>query len=118
MDEVMRSVQGALAKTKLTDSIAASVGGSAGTPKLANSFVENDDLGATVAKLIEFYVPSRFSTRVKWLPPQHRGRVIEFRLHADRSEIFFGRRERVEIQANADIVTTRRGIRVRCEIDS
>jgi hypothetical protein len=31
-----------------------------------------------VAKVIEFYIPSKFSMRVKWLPPQQRGRVIEF----------------------------------------
>jgi hypothetical protein len=30
-----------------------------------------------VAKVIEFYVPTNFSKRVKWLPPQQR-RVIEF----------------------------------------
>ena len=31
-----------------------------------------------MAKVIEFYVPNNFSKRVKWLPPQQRGRVIEF----------------------------------------
>lgn len=34
---------------------------------------------ATVAKVIEFYIPTTFSKRVKWLPPQQRGRVTEFR---------------------------------------
>jgi hypothetical protein len=33
---------------------------------------------AAVAKVIEFYIPTKFSQRVKWLPPQQRGRVIEF----------------------------------------
>jgi hypothetical protein len=33
-----------------------------------------------MGKVIEFYVPTGFSTRVRWLPPQQRGRVIEFRL--------------------------------------
>ena len=40
---------------------------------------------ATVAKVIEFYIPTNFSKRVKWLPPQQRGRVIEFRLPAQKS---------------------------------
>ena len=31
-----------------------------------------------MAKVIEFYLPIKFSMRVKWLPPQQRGRVIEF----------------------------------------
>ena len=31
-----------------------------------------------LAKVIEFYVPAKFLQRVKWLPPQQRGRVIEF----------------------------------------
>lgn len=39
----------------------------------------------TVAKVIEFYVPTGFSTRVKWLPPEQRGRVIEFRLPSKKS---------------------------------
>jgi hypothetical protein len=33
---------------------------------------------AAVAKVIEFYIPTNFSQRVKWLPPQERGIVIEF----------------------------------------
>jgi len=36
-------------------------------------------------KLIEFYIPSKFSQHVKWLPPQQRGRVIEFRLPTTKS---------------------------------
>jgi hypothetical protein len=35
--------------------------------------------GGTVAKVIEFYIPVRFSKALKWLPPLERGRVIEFR---------------------------------------
>jgi len=31
-----------------------------------------------VAKVIEFYVPSNFRKRVQWIPPQQRGKVIEF----------------------------------------
>lgn len=33
-----------------------------------------------MAKVIEFYIPNKFSKRVKWLPPQQNGKVIEFRL--------------------------------------
>jgi hypothetical protein len=45
-----------------------------------------DDLkDGLVAKVIEFYVPTNFCKRVKWLPPQDRGKVIEFRLAAKKS---------------------------------
>lgn len=40
---------------------------------------------AAVAKVIEFYIPIRFSKRVKLLPPEQRGRVIEFRLPTQKS---------------------------------
>jgi hypothetical protein len=32
----------------------------------------------TVAKVIEFYIPDRFRTSEKWIPPEQRGKVIEF----------------------------------------
>jgi hypothetical protein len=38
-----------------------------------------------VAKVIEFYIPTKFPTRMKWLPVQQRGRVIEFRLPPTKS---------------------------------
>ena len=31
-----------------------------------------------MAKVIEFYIPIKFFRAVKWVPPQQRGRVIEF----------------------------------------
>jgi len=31
-----------------------------------------------MAKVIEFYVPVRFRKKVKWTPPDERGRVIDF----------------------------------------
>jgi hypothetical protein len=31
-----------------------------------------------MAKVIEFYVPSRFRKKVKWTPPEERGRIIDF----------------------------------------
>jgi len=31
-----------------------------------------------VARVIKFYIPTNFSKRVKWVPPQQRGKVIEF----------------------------------------
>jgi hypothetical protein len=33
---------------------------------------------ATVAKVIEFYTPDKFRKRVKWVSPEHRGKIIEF----------------------------------------
>jgi hypothetical protein len=31
-----------------------------------------------MAKVIEFYIPSRFQKKAKWLPMEQRGKVIEF----------------------------------------
>jgi hypothetical protein len=31
-----------------------------------------------MASVIEFYIPSRFHKRVKWIPPAQRGKVLEF----------------------------------------
>jgi hypothetical protein len=31
-----------------------------------------------VARVIEFYVPAKFHKKVKWVPPEQRGRMIEF----------------------------------------
>jgi hypothetical protein len=31
-----------------------------------------------MAPVIEFYIPSRFHKRERWIPPAQRGKVIEF----------------------------------------
>ena len=31
-----------------------------------------------MAKVIEFYTPSRFHKKVKWMSPEQRGKVIQF----------------------------------------
>jgi hypothetical protein len=31
-----------------------------------------------MAQVIEFYIPSRFQKKVKWVPKADRGKVIEF----------------------------------------
>ena len=31
-----------------------------------------------VAKIIEYYVPERFQKKPQWIPPDQRGKVIEF----------------------------------------
>ncbi len=31
-----------------------------------------------MAQVIEFYIPSRFQKKVKWVPVTQRGKVIEF----------------------------------------
>jgi hypothetical protein len=38
-----------------------------------------------MANVIEFYVPVRFRKTVKWVHPQHRGRVLEFPLAQKRT---------------------------------
>ena len=40
---------------------------------------------SSVAKVIVFYIPIKFPKRVKWLPPQQRGKLIEFSLPTKRS---------------------------------
>ena len=32
-----------------------------------------------MAKIIEFYVPNSFRKSERWVPPQQRGKVLEFR---------------------------------------
>jgi hypothetical protein len=40
--------------------------------------VDSDVKGRmTVAKIIEFYIPSSFRKSAKWIPPEQRGKVIE-----------------------------------------
>jgi hypothetical protein len=34
--------------------------------------------GAVMAKVILYYIPSNYRNKVKWIPPNQRGRVIDF----------------------------------------
>jgi hypothetical protein len=45
-------------------------------PGLAKGWKKRQEL--IVAKIIEFYVPSTFRRNGKWIPPEQRGKVIEF----------------------------------------
>ncbi len=36
------------------------------------------DRRVVTAQVIEFYVPARFHKKVKWVPPEQRGKMIEF----------------------------------------
>jgi hypothetical protein len=38
-----------------------------------------------MAKIIEFYIPQRFRKVAKWLPPNKRGKVLEFSMVARKS---------------------------------
>ena len=38
-----------------------------------------------MAKVIEFYVPERFRTKVKWVPATQRGKVIQFPVDVKKS---------------------------------
>jgi hypothetical protein len=31
-----------------------------------------------MAEIIEFYIPNNLRKRVKWVPPEQRGKIIEF----------------------------------------
>jgi hypothetical protein len=39
----------------------------------------------TVAKVIEFYIPHDFRQSVKWVPPEERGKMIEFASQIEKS---------------------------------
>jgi hypothetical protein len=41
--------------------------------------------GTAVAKIIEFYIPNNFQRKEKWIPPQNRGKIIEFSLPTRKS---------------------------------
>jgi hypothetical protein len=36
------------------------------------------DRRMVMAKVIEFYIPDRYQKKVKWVPTEQRGKVIEF----------------------------------------
>jgi hypothetical protein len=38
-----------------------------------------------MAKIIEFYIPNSFRKKVAWVPPEQRGKVIEFCLEVKQS---------------------------------
>jgi hypothetical protein len=38
-----------------------------------------------MAKIVEFYVPSKFRNKATWVPPRRRGKVIEFSVPAKKS---------------------------------
>jgi hypothetical protein len=38
-----------------------------------------------MAKVIEFYIPTRLHKKVAWVPPQRRGKMIEFRVRVKKS---------------------------------
>ena len=38
-----------------------------------------------MANVIEFYIPTRFHRKVAWVPPQRRGKVIEFGVRVKKS---------------------------------
>jgi len=38
-----------------------------------------------MAKLIEFYIPATFRKNGKWIPPEQRGKIIEFPVEAKKS---------------------------------
>jgi hypothetical protein len=40
--------------------------------------IEEEKVGTTVAKVIEFYIPNSFRKSAKWISPEHRGKIIEF----------------------------------------
>ena len=90
MDAIMRGVQSPSEETQIErfPPLSVRVGVAWLVGFLARLYVgkrTKDVKDAAVAKVIEFYIPIRFSKRVKWLPPQQRGRVIEFPLSTQKS---------------------------------
>ena len=70
MDAFMCSLQNALAKITALRFCSLSV--------RLGMVGRDGQKGAAVAKVIEFYVPSNFRWEEKWIPPQGRGKIIEF----------------------------------------
>jgi hypothetical protein len=86
VDAVMRGVQGTSEKPLVERFSALSVRmGVVGTlaTSAGRETVELKD--RAVAKVIEFYIPTNIPKRVKWIPPQQRGKVIEFSLPPKRT---------------------------------
>ena len=79
VDEIMRGVQGTSEKVQVKRfrslSVRMGVAGILAKTWLARLQEPKD---RPVAKVIEFYIPTRIPKSVKWLPPQQRGKVIEF----------------------------------------
>ena len=38
-----------------------------------------------MARVIEFYIPARFKVKVKWIPPEQRGKIITFPIDLKKS---------------------------------
>jgi hypothetical protein len=55
-------------------------------PRLGESRNERSNPGdQSVANVVEFYIPTTFRKRVKWTPPEQRGKLIEFYPSAKKS---------------------------------
>ena len=82
MDAFMRALQRALAKITALRFCSLSVRvGMARSLKVS----KREGRGLAVAKIIEFYIPNRFQWKTKWIPPQDRGKIIEFSLPTRKS---------------------------------
>lgn len=62
-----------------------SVVSAAGNGRVMRSSQMRTQRGQEVAKIIEFYIPGNLRRNEKWIPPQSRGKVIEFRLQPRKS---------------------------------
>ena len=83
MDAFMCSLQSALAKSTALRFRPLSVRlGMAGPTRIEQTRAAR---GAVVAKIIEFYIPNSFRRNEKWIPPQNRGKILEFRLQTRKS---------------------------------
>jgi hypothetical protein len=41
--------------------------------------------GGCMAKIVDFYIPQRFRKVAKWLPPNERGKLLEFSMAVRKS---------------------------------
>jgi hypothetical protein len=81
-------------KLRLRDSVPVSTGGSgrairietpALQPRKQHAGILGEKAGLTVARVIEFYIPTNFRKSVKWGSPEQRGKIIEFATQAKKS---------------------------------
>ena len=79
----MCNVQSALAKSAALRFCSLPV--RVGMARLREVIKRSGQRGAAMAKVIEFYIPNNFRRKVKWIPPQSSGKIIEFRLQTRKS---------------------------------
>jgi hypothetical protein len=57
-----------------------------------------------MAQVIEFYIPTRFKPKVKWVPPEQRGKILAFPTDLKKSAYEITRRPAALLRAGCSCV--------------